>query len=87
MKTIDGYLNVVPVVKKIGFNKRGMMDIYLEDGRIISVLLSVFPDIKKLSSAERQKWQSLGEGFTFDKCNEVYHIAQILGKYENYQHQ
>ena len=84
---MEGYLNKKPIIKKLTFTHPGKFDLHLEDGRIITVPVSVFPDIKKLSAAQRRKWYVLDDvGFSFDDCNEVYHIEQVLGKYENYKY-
>jgi len=84
---MEGYLNKKPVIKKITFMHKGKFDLHLQDGRIITMPLSEFPDIKKLTAAQRKKWYVLDDvGFSFDDCNEVYHIEQVLGKYENYKY-
>jgi hypothetical protein len=84
---IEGYLNVIPELKSVKFEHRGKIDIYFEDGRIIILPVSIFPSIKKLNSKQRKKIQLIGkEGFTFDECDEVFHIEQILGRYDNYKH-
>ncbi|MBI2270665.1 MAG: DUF2442 domain-containing protein [Bacteroidetes bacterium] len=88
MRRIEGAFGYQPRIKKIGFTKRGKIDIYLDDGRIIVTPIDFFSDIKKLNSEQRKKWSIIGgEGFTFDDCDEVYHIEQILGKYDDYKYQ
>jgi len=83
---IEGVNNIDPVIKKISFNQNGKMDVYLDDGRIIIVPLSLFPSIKKLNFTERKKWQILDDsGFTFENGDEVYHIEQVLGRYDDYK--
>ena len=37
--------------------------------------------------AQRAKWYLIGNGFSFDDSNEVYHIEQILGNFQNYHHE
>lgn len=83
---MEGFKNTFPKVNKIAFSHRGKMDIYFADGRIVIVPLQQFPGIKKLTLKQRRKWQSLGEGFTFEDCNEVYHVEQVLGSFEAYKH-
>lgn len=84
---MEGYLNKKAIIKKITFTHKGKFDLQLEDGRVITVPLSIFPDIKKLTPSQRKKWYVLDDvGFSFDDCNEVYHIEQVLGKYENYKY-
>ena len=87
MKKIEGAIGYEPRITKIGFTKRGSMDIHLNDKRIVVVPLDFFADIKKLSSEQRKKWSVIsGEGFTFDDCNEVYHLEQVLGNYNDYKY-
>ncbi len=89
MKTqiIEGFWNVTPQIYKISFPKKGKMNIHFADGRIIVVPISKFPSIKKLSVAQRKKWYLFGNGFSFDDCNEVFHIEQIFGNFQNYKHE
>jgi len=84
---IEGFWNVSPKIKKISFQIRGKISILLEDGRNIIVPVSKFPSIKKLTTDQRSKWYLFGNGFSFDDCNEVYHIEQILGNFEIYKHE
>jgi hypothetical protein len=58
----------------------------LTDGRIIIMLVSAFPGIKKLSLRQRKNWYLFGNGFSFVDCNEVYRTKQVLGISENYRH-
>ncbi len=87
MRKIEGAIGYEPRITKISFSKRGKIDIYLNDGRIIVTPIDFFSDIKKLNTNQRKKWTILGgEGFTFDDCDEVYHIEQVLGNYEDYKY-
>ena len=84
---IQGFLHIKPKIQRLKFNFKDKLDVVLEDGREILLPLINFPDIINLTAAQRRKWQIIGgEGFTFDDINEVYHLEQILGKYENYKH-
>ena len=83
---MEGIIDTKPVINTIKFTKKGKMDVYLDDGRIIIVPLSLFPSIKKLNFTERKKWQILDDsGFTFENGDEVYHIEQVLGRYDDYK--
>ncbi len=86
MNAIEGFIDEKPQVEKISFSLRGKMNVHFEDGRVVIVPIARFPAIKKLTRQQRQHWQSLGEGFTFDDCTEVYHIEQVLGSYSSYRH-
>ena len=86
MKT-EGYYNVKPVITKITFEHKGKFDLHLKDGRVITVPLSRFPEVKSLKPTQLKKWYILNDsGFSFDDCNEVYHIEQVLGKYDDYKY-
>ena len=84
---MEGIIGVKPEIKKLTFTHRGKMDVYLADGRAIIVPLTWFPSIKKLSSQQREHWYVMPSGlFSFDDCQEVFHIEQVLGKQEEYQY-
>ena len=84
---IEGYYNIKPSIEKITFSHKGKFDLHLKDGRVISVPLSRFSDVKKLKPKQLKKWYIIDDyGFSFDDCNEVYHIEQVLGKYEDYKY-
>lgn len=67
-------------ISKLDFGaSRGKMLVYLTDGRQVLVPLSFFPDIKKLSLADRAEWMILDEQFfTFAKLSKVYSIEEIM---------
>lgn len=82
-----GFGQTKPIIKKIGFVRRGMLSVFFVDGRIIMVPLAAFPAIRKLTGAQRKEWYIIDdEGFSFDDCEEVFHIEQILGSYDNYRY-
>lgn len=84
---VEGFYDVKPIIRKITFLHKGKFDLHLEDERIISVPFQMFPDIQNLSAGQRKKWYILDDcAFSFDDCDEVYHIEQILGKYEDYKY-
>lgn len=86
-KLIEGYWDSIPKIVKIAFPVSGKLQVTLEDKRTIIVPLSQFPNIKKLTPSQRQKWYLFGNGFSFDDCDEVYHVEQILGNFQNYKHE
>lgn len=84
---MEGIFKTMPKIKKVGFSIRGKIEIYLEDGRIVFVPLKYFPSIKSLNSKQRSKWYILGgDGFSFEDCDEVFHIEQVLGSEQIYSH-
>ena len=84
--TIEGYWNITPVIKKISFERSKIL-VELQDGRIIIAPLKQFPSIKKLKPLQRQKWYIFGNGFSFDASDEVFHIEQILGNFDDFKHE
>lgn len=84
---IEGFWDVIPKIANVSFPIKGKMAIDLEDGRTIIVPLSKFPSIEKLTKNQRINWYQFGNGFTFDFCDEVIHIEQILGNFESYKHE
>jgi len=78
---------ISPSIKKISFPAKGKMNLHLVDKREIIIPLKYFPEIKKLSLKQRNKWYVLDEQmFSFDDCDEVFHIEQVLGKENNYRY-
>ena len=86
-KIVEGYWNITPEIKTVSFSVKGRIKIELKDGRIMFVPVAAFPSIKKLSMKDRKKWYRFGNGFSFDNCDEVFHIEQILGNFQNYRHE
>ena len=59
--------------------KRGFMAFYLTDGREIVVPVSMFPEIKKLSLAQRADYLIMDDQyFTFDAISKIYSVKDIL---------
>lgn len=86
-KYMEGFFGLKPVIKKLSFEKRGFITFHLMDGRIIHSPLSRFPSIQKLTLPQRKKWQILDDQlFTWNDCNEVFHIEQVLGKESEYKY-
>ncbi|HOY65794.1 MAG TPA: DUF2442 domain-containing protein [Candidatus Ozemobacteraceae bacterium] len=83
----DGFLHVKPCIKKIDFKARGAFSIHLADGRIMTVPLSAFPSIRKLTPEQRSHWYILDDmGFSFDECDEVFHLEQVFGNVADYRY-
>ena len=82
---MNGILKIRPVIKKISFPEKGKMKFALSDKREITIPVKYFPKIKNLSLKQRNKWYILDDQmFSFDDCDEVFHIEQVLGKENNY---
>jgi len=87
MKPVEGFIGNRPKIKKIDFKSRGKFNILLEDGRSVSTPIKFFPSIKQLTNSQRKKWYITdNEMFSFDDCNEVFHIEQVLGKEQEYKY-
>ena len=67
-------------IKKLSFReKKGMMAVYLSDGREVLVPVSNFKDIRYLPTKERENWFILDDQFfTFEKLTKVYSVKDIL---------
>lgn len=67
-------------ISKLAFGeKRGKMAVYLTDGREVLVPIGLFPDIKRLSCAQRKDWMILdNQFFTFDAISKIYSIRDVL---------
>ena len=67
-------------IKKLEFGmKRGMMAVFLTDGRMILVPVSMFPDIKKLNLSQRKDYMIIDDQFfSFDAIIKIYSIKDIM---------
>ncbi|MBR6843776.1 MAG: hypothetical protein IKM79_01625 [Bacteroidales bacterium] len=67
-------------IKKLDFGqKRGMMAVYLTDGRVVFVPVGMFPDIKSLSRKQREDWMILDDQyFTFEADSRIYSVKDVL---------
>ncbi|MDD6581691.1 MAG: hypothetical protein PUF10_03295 [Bacteroidales bacterium] len=67
-------------IKKLDFGlKRGMMAVYLTDGRVVLVPVSMFPEIKKLSLSQRENYMIMDDQyFSFDAMSKIYSIKDVL---------
>lgn len=67
-------------IKKLDFGmKRGMMAVFLTDGRMILVPVSMFPDIKKLNLSQRKDYMIIDDQFfSFDAISKIYSIKDIM---------
>jgi hypothetical protein len=84
---MTGIIKINPVIKKISFPEKGKMKFNLLDKREIIIPLSYFPKIKALTTVQRNRWYVLDDQmFSFDDCDEVFHIEQVLGKENLYKY-
>lgn len=67
-------------IKKLNFNeRRGMMAVYLTDGREVLVPVRLFPEIKKLRKSQREDYLIMdGQFFTFDAISRIYSVKDVL---------
>ena len=67
-------------IKKLDFGlKRGMMAVYLTDGRVVLVPVSMIPEIKKLSLPQRENYMIMDDQyFSFDAMSKIYSIKVVL---------
>jgi hypothetical protein len=56
-----------------------MMAVYLTDGRVVMVPVGMFPDIKRLTSKQRDEWMILDDQyFTFEHDSRIYSVKDVL---------
>lgn len=73
------YKDVNIGIKKLDFSRRAMMAVYLTDGRIVIVPITMFPDIKHLSVAQRKDYMIMDDQyFSFEAMSKIYSIKDIL---------
>ena len=66
-------------IKKLDFTKRGIMVVYLTDGRVVYVPLSLFPDIKHLTRAQREDYMIMDDQyFSFEAMSKIYSVKDVL---------
>lgn len=67
-------------IKKLGFGeKRGMMTVYLSDGREVLVPVRLFPEIKKLRKSQREDYMIMdGQFFSFEAISKIFSIKNVL---------
>ena len=52
---------------------------YLTDGRVVMVPVSMFPDIKKLSHAQREDYMIMDDQyFSFEAMSKIYSVKDVL---------
>lgn len=74
------YKDVQTGISKLDFSgKRGMMAVYLTDGREVVVPIRMFPEIKKLSKSQREDYMIMDDQyFTFDAISKIFSVKDIL---------
>jgi len=59
--------------------KRGAMAVFLTDGREVIVHVSMFPDIKRLTRAQREDYMIMDDQyFSFEALSKIYSVKDIL---------
>ncbi|MBQ9185004.1 MAG: hypothetical protein IJ151_03950 [Bacteroidales bacterium] len=55
------------------------MAFYLTDGRIVVVPVSMFPDVKRLTKAQREDYMIMDDQyFSFDAISRIYSVKDVL---------
>jgi len=67
-------------IKKLDFGmKRGAMAVFLTDGRVVIVPVSMFPDIKRLSRSQREDYMIMDDQyFSFEGLSKIYSVKDVL---------
>ena len=59
--------------------KRGAMAVFLTDGCKVIVPVSMFPDIKRLTRAQREDYMIMDDQyFSFEALSKIYSVKDIL---------
>jgi hypothetical protein len=84
---MEGIKGLSPEIKKIDFREKGSIRLQLKDGRILIASLKYFPSLKRLHPKDRKRYHIIdGQILLFDRCDEVFHIEQFLGKEQQYRY-
>ena len=67
-------------IKKLDFSlKRGTMAVFLTDGRVVIVPISMFPDIKRLTKAPREDYMIMDDQyFSFENLSKIFSVKDVL---------
>ena len=67
-------------IKKLDFNeKRGMMAVYLTDGREVLVPVGLFPEIKQLRKSHLEDYMIMyGQFYSFDAISKIFSVKDVL---------
>ena len=67
-------------IKKLDFGlKRGTMAVFLTDGRVVFVPVSLFPDIKRLTKAQREDYMIMDDQyFSFESLSKIFSVKDVL---------
>ncbi|MEK6615758.1 MAG: DUF2442 domain-containing protein [Bacteroidota bacterium] len=75
-----GFSNSAPLIKSVRFHGQKII-IHLADGRLLLLPLNRFPEIERLTPAQKRKHKLLaGTGLMFDDLDTVFHVSDFLGK-------
>ena len=67
-------------IKRLDFSlKRGTMAVFLTDGRVVIVPISMFPDIKRLTKAQREDYMIMDDQyFSFENLSKIFSVKDVL---------
>ena len=67
-------------IKKLDFSlKSGTMSVFLTDGRIVLVPISMFPEIKRLTKAQREDYMIMDDQyFSFESLSKIFSVKDVL---------
>ena len=59
--------------------QRGKMAVFLTDGRVVIVPLSMFPEIKQLKRKQREDYMIMdGQFFSFEALSKIFSVKDVL---------
>lgn len=67
-------------IEKLSFDIAGKISLKFEDGRVITVPLKYFPEIKKMSVEKRKKYTIVDDRtILFTYSDLIYHLEDFMG--------
>jgi hypothetical protein len=55
------------------------MAVFLTDGRVVIVPISMFPDIKRLTKAQREDYMIMDDQyFSFENLSKIFSVKDVL---------
>ncbi len=78
----QGIVGIKPEIKKVDLDK-SKLTVWLVDGRVIITPKKLFSFLRKPCG---KAYISDGDTIIFDKADEVIHIEEVLGRYEDYRY-
>ena len=78
VKKVSNSFNKLKMIR-VSFENDSML-VHLYGGRVLTIPLSKYPEIKRLTKQQREHYHIAGGiSLDFDDSDEVYHIEELIG--------